>query len=424
MLLTILPVFWPKMPPIGLASLKDYLKEHGIQSDVLDLNVYFYNLVSGDLKRSWIKSCNTALEKNILSVLDKEAPGEFQKVLNKLSTYDCLGFSCFKSNLNFTLETAQIIKSKNSNIRILLGGPEITRQYFKTKGVFDEYLKSLADLLVVGEGELPLKKYLSGEITEKVSLFDELETLSDVFPKYDGFEVPSYPRKGSISLIFSRGCVRRCAFCSERLLYKGFRSRSVSGLLEEIAYHKEKNISDFVFHDSMFNGDLKKLNEFCDGVMKRFGSINWEAQVGIRTDMPDKLFEKMKKSGCYNLFVGLESGCARTLDNMRKGFAPDDARAFFRKLKKAELNFGVSFIVGYPGETEKDFKESLSFMIENKDLIPKVEQVNPFTHYDGTEVFETMEERGSLNRLEIFIAALKDNGIRYTNAFIGNLIEK
>jgi radical SAM superfamily enzyme YgiQ (UPF0313 family) len=177
----------------------------------------------------------------------------------------------------------------------------------------------------------------------------------------------------------------------------------------------------------MLNADLKKFENLCDSVITNFGSINWEAQIAVRKDMDEALFEKIKKSGCYNLFIGLESGSDNTLKKMNKGFTGNDAVEFFKKLNNAGLFFGISLIVGYPGETEKNFKASLDFIIQNKDLIPKIEQINPFTYYDGTDTDGSKDYKlnpGSIKKMELFIKEIKKHNFKYTNAFLGNLIEK
>ena len=423
-LLTILPPFWPKMPPIGIGYLEAFLTDNNINCHILDLNNIFYNLASSELKKSWLVSCNTFLEENIFSLMQKNHPEEFKSLVDKMLGYEIIGFSCFKSNIHSTLKLAKLLKSRNKNIGIIFGGPEMTREYFKKSG----NVKGPADFTVIGEGEKPLLDLVQPvppTQRDRYSLFNEMDNLNQLaFPTYKGLDMNSYPRKNSVSILFSRGCVRKCRFCSERLLYKKFRVRPVKNVTREIRYHKSKNkIGSFVFHDSLINGDLKKLEELCDEIIKNFGSINWEAQIAVRNDMSQALLEKMKKSGCYNLFVGLESGSAKTLKNMNKGFTPEDAVRFFKKLNASGLFFGVSIIIGYPGETEHDFRESLDFIIKNKRLIPKIEQVNPFTYYDGIASGKS-SHKNALKRLDIFIKEIKSHGFKYTNAFIGNLIEK
>ena len=198
--------------------------------------------------------------------------------------------------------------------------------------------------------------------------------------------------------------------------------------MEEIRYHRRKSHSDyFIFFDSLLNADLAALEELCDKIMENFGVLRWEAQMVIRSDMSESLLKKMKKSGCYHLFIGLESGCAATLRRMNKGFSPDEASMFFAKLNSAGLTFGISVIVGYPGETRKDFEESLDFIVRHRDIIPKIEQVNPFTYYDGTSAAKEADYKlnnSALSRMNYFLRRIKEYRFRYTNAFLGNLIEK
>jgi tRNA A37 methylthiotransferase MiaB len=91
------------------------------------------------------------------------------------------------------------------------------------------------------------------------------------------------------------------------------------------------------------------------------------------------------------------------------------------------IAFGISLIVGFPGETQQDFHDSLNFVINNRAIIPKIEQVNPFIYYEGTDADKQGDYKmngSSLERMKIFIAEIKRHNFKYTNAFLGNLIEK
>jgi len=423
-LLILMPVFWPKMPPLGINYLKASAAFHGFNVDVLDLNNRFYNLASKGLKKEWLISCNVNLEENILKIIEANHPKEWSQCLKAMADYDTVGFSVFKSNVKTTQDVARRLKRLNPRLKILFGGPETARRYFKA----DSKLNESCDHMIVGEGERPFVEYLKKKTLPALCAFQELPDLKNLpFPRYDCLGQSVYPRPDAVALLFSRGCPRQCRFCSERLLYRSFRRRSVESLLDEIAFHKAKGVRYFVFHDSMFNADLKALNTFCDLVIKRYGAVFWEAQIGVRRDMSAALLRKINKSGCYNLFIGLESGCDKTLKNMQKGFNRAEALSLFKSLKKAGLNFGISLIVGYPTETEEDFVESLDFILKNKDFIPKVEQINPFVHYDGTTVCAqegAATTLKALGRMEVALKVFKEHGIRYTNAFVGNLIEK
>ena len=67
------------------------------------------------------------------------------------------------------------------------------------------------------------------------------------------------------------------------------------------------------------------------------------------------------------------------------------------------------------------------FIIKNKSLIPKIEQINPFTYYDGIDADKNADyavNKTSLKRMDTFVKEIKANGFKYTSAFLGNLIEK
>ncbi|MFH1397892.1 MAG: B12-binding domain-containing radical SAM protein [Candidatus Omnitrophota bacterium] len=429
-LLTISPLFWPKMPPLGLGFLQAYLAAKEIEVDILDSNNLFFCLADAQLKKEWLVSCNQPLEERIFYLIKNNFTKKFNQYLNRMADYDVVGFSCFKSNLRATLEIAKELRNKKNKIKIVFGGPEITRQLFKGRGKIDPGISRLADFLVAGEGEKPFNDYLCGKnIENKIVAFQQLEDLADLdFPKFSGLDIDLYPKKYTLPLLFTRGCIRKCDFCSERLLTRGFRARKVNSVIEEIRYHKEKNkVNSFVFFDSLINGDLIKLEDLCDKIILNFGSINWEAQIAVRGDMRQGIFDKIKKSGCYNLFVGLESGSDNVLKKMNKGFTTADALEFLRKLNKAKLFFGISLITGYPQETRADFQKGLDFIIANKGMIPKIEQVNPFTYYDGTKADRKGDYKinnEALRRLEILVQEIKHRGFKYTNAFLGNLMEK
>ncbi len=426
--LVLTPPFWPNLPPLSLIHLGGFLAFNKYYPQLIDINnIYYRQSCQGD-KRQWLKSCNREFEKKIFKFFKDDIDVFGERYLKGLLHSDVVGFSCYKSNLETAVLLAKKIRSLNKNIKIIFGGPQIAWLYFKHNNNIPQRLRQIADLIVIGEGEKAILDFLNMRHKDKIISFEEIDDLNnyDFDYAYRQLDRNNYPRTSSVSLISTRGCIRKCNFCSERLLYKKFRKRTVDDVIEEIVIHKEKGAANFIFHDSMLNADLAFLEELCDKIIERFGSIPWEAQMGIRPDMSERLCRKIKQSGCYNIFIGLESGSSNILKKMRKGFNPEQAVDFFTKLKQAGLSFGVSLIVGYPGEKEHDFKESLRFLIDNKDIIPKIEQVNPFVYYEGTDVDKNSDfyhNRQLPNRVEYFIERLKEHRFKMTKAFLNNLVE-
>jgi radical SAM superfamily enzyme YgiQ (UPF0313 family) len=193
-------------------------------------------------------------------------------------------------------------------------------------------------------------------------------------------------------------------------------------MFEQIKQLKNKyKTNDFVFCDSLINYNNAWLSEFCSLVIENKLNIKWQAQMRVDKSFSLELGKLMEKSGCYNLFIGLESASDNVLAAMNKGFTQKIALSFLEKLKQAGLQFEISLIFGYPTETEKDFKETFDFIVKNKKTIPKIAQANPFVDYLGN-FNDTYPVNEAKSRILEFLRILELEKIRYTKSFINNLI--
>jgi radical SAM superfamily enzyme YgiQ (UPF0313 family) len=136
--------------------------------------------------------------------------------------YDVIAFSCYIWNITQTLEVCRIIKSLNPNIKILLGGPEVSYDW---KNVME---RDEVDYIITGEGEIPFKEF--------INVFPDIEKVPNlVFKTEAGIkhnpEAPMFDLKNFTDLRpyqhdapselynkvcyieTSRGCPYKCEFC-------------------------------------------------------------------------------------------------------------------------------------------------------------------------------------------------------------------
>ena len=408
------PPFWTKTPPLGLVYLKKYLEKKGVKVKILDLNVLLFKILSFS-KKEWL-SLNEKFEKELFFIVEKKFPYLLNNLYQKIKEADFVGFSLFKRNLYFSFSLTQKIKEKFPEKRIVFGGPHTF--FLKRQNKLD-----LKNWWVIGEGEIPLSSILENE-NKKIYLFEEIENL-DNLPFLDldpqGINLSFYNQY--FPLITSRGCPYRCKFCSEKELFKKFRYHSPSYMVEQIKFLVNRyNLKYFIFCDSLINYNHNWLENFCILVIKNNLNIKWEAQARIDKNLTKELANLIKKSGCYNLFIGLESGSDKILNLMQKGFDTETALDFFKKLKKAGLHFEVSLIFGYPQETDADFEKTVDFIVKNKKIIPKIAQVNPFVDYLEDFPQDEFPKKESLEKVKKFLSVLEENKIRYTKSFINNLV--
>ena len=165
------------------------------------------------------------------------------------------------------------------------------------------------------------------------------------------------------------------------------------------------------------------LKNFAHLLINKNISIQWEAQIAIRPEMKRQLFKLMKKAGCYNLFIGLESGSDKILSAMHKGYSQSIALNFFNELASTSLHYEVSLITGFPSESDDDFNETLEFLKNNKHAIPKIAQINPFVNYSPASIKTTQAHQNNIGaqRVQQLLTLLEKENIKYTRSFINNL---
>ncbi len=398
-LFIILPKIWNYLPLPGVAYLIEFLEKNSIETFLLDFSIY------NEYNKSQIL-------KEISSVISK----------NKITH---LAFSTYNTNFLISLEIAYQLKNEyRNNIKIIFGGPAIFYFYFfNEKYLLNDYI----DYYVIGEGEIPLLEILKNNISKKIIKFIQSKNLDIYpFPTYKKFKLSNYKRKNAIPIVASRGCINKCKFCAERLIFPYYRTRKAENIFKEIKYHYTvNNIRWFTFYDSLFNGNLKNIEKLLDLIISEDLKISWDAQIAIRNDMNENLIKKIKKSGCINLFIGLETGSKTILKSMNKRFTLNEAENFFKLLNDNGINFEISLILNYPGETEKNFNESISFILQNKKYIKKIAQINPYIYYPNTEVNikKGLNLYRGYQKVEYLLNILKEHKIKYTNAYINNLLK-
>lgn len=405
------PPSWIKLAPLSLVYLENYLKDKKFGIKVRDLNIELFQLLKLP-QNEWL-ALNDSFEKGLFEYIRKNFPSFLDMLYEDVKNYDYIGLSILKRNSHFSFSLARKLKEIFPLKKIIIGGPETFHLSLKNK-LDNKYS------WVIGEGELALLKILNERSTE-IQSFEEIENLDTLpFLNFDCLGMDNYSK--SIPLLSSRGCKFGCNFCSERKLYKKFRQHSPRYMSDLIKYLSDKhNINTFIFCDSLINYSNAWIEEFCRNLLKNCPKVKWEAQMRVDKDFNPNLGSLMKESGCYNLFIGLESASDNVLQKMNKGFSSETALIFFKKLRESSLQFEISLIFGYPGENESDFNDTLNFVVKNRKIIPKIAQVNPFVDYfsNSNNLSVSAEAKSRISR---FLQVLEKEKIRYTKSFINNLV--
>jgi radical SAM superfamily enzyme YgiQ (UPF0313 family) len=138
--------------------------------------------------------------------------------------------------------------------------------------------------------------------------------------------------RGYVSIATSRGCPFNCSFCSVILLFgRKHRVNSVDRIITEIRQNGLQ-ASHIFFCDDNFTANRARTKELCHRIIRENLKIEWSAQVRVEAAKDPELLELMARSGCYVVFVGLESINPATLKAYNKSQTVEG-------IKEAVVNF-------------------------------------------------------------------------------------
>lgn len=413
--LVIPPPFFIKMPHIGVAYLSIFLKNKGFRVSVYDLSLKLHNNAREELRRLWHIDCiNTFFQSEIADLIFKNFENEINKFIEEFLATDIrvIGFSVNLISIYLANRIAKIIKEKDPKRIIIFGG---AGTFFKHPR---ELIRpSFVDIYVIGEGELPLFNILDAHFNQRKirngagillgknlvryqpSLPLVVQDLDEIpFPAFSEFDLKEYNQGCDykpLPLLLSRGCIKRCTYCIDYIMWPTYRFRSPGHIMDEIKYHvQNNNTKAFEMIDLTCNGNLKLLSELCDLIIDSGLKFDWVSYAIIRKDMDFTLLSKMKQAGCHTLIYGVENGSDRILEKMRKNYTAKEASEVIRITHEVGICTNINIIVGFPGETEEDFRQTIEFICENKDYIDEVTNVSGCTLFPETDLGRNKEKYG------------------------------
>lgn len=324
---------------------------------------------------SYIRSKNKKIK---VDIIDGALQGEetVYKKIKKMKP-DLIGFSVMTPGRIDAVNIAKKVKKILPNSKILFGGIHPTLMPIQ---MIENY--PFIDFIIKGEGELTLLDLVQKKPFNKINglvwrngknIINNpsrklIETLDKIpFPAWDLVDLKKYPPRGKgiyngidlqkevrVPMIFSRGCMGSCTFCSTWKVWQGYRHRSGKNVAKElIMLYKKYNVKHFAFQDDTLTGNRQEIISFCDEIIKNKIKI---AILGCtRVDHVDlSLLKKMKEAGFYELSFGVESGSPGMLKKINKKTDLEEIYTAAKITKKAGIKFTALMMSNLPTETEKD----------------------------------------------------------------------
>jgi radical SAM superfamily enzyme YgiQ (UPF0313 family) len=198
------------------------------------------------------------------------------------------------------------------------------------------------------------------------------------------------------TIISSRGCPFKCAFCDRPLspVTSHFRARSAKNVTDEIQECVDLGIKDFLFYDDTFTVNRNRVLAVCDEILGRGLKIHWD--IRTRVDLVDEeMLRMLKKAGCKAIHYGVEAGNDRILKVIKKGFTIQKVRETFKLTRRIGIETLAYFMIGLPSEVPSDIQDTFDLA---KELHPDYAHFTIFSPYPGTELYNLGLERGIIKQ--------------------------
>ncbi len=392
-------------PPLGLAYLASVL-ERDYQVQIIDSVVEGYetevkigpNLIRYGLPFEEIEAKIRAFEPDVVGVSN-----------------------IFSSGFREALQVSSLVKKVTPEIITVMGGPH-------PSAMPEEVLEHHEiDFVVLGEGEYGFRELLrgieKGEISKidgiafqrngkphvipKTKFIDDLDELPfparHLLPMEKYFEIGQAfiltRRKPFTPLITSRGCTASCTFCPVHATWgKRWRARSAENVLEEIEYLVGTyGIKEIHFDDDNLVLNKKRAQRIFQGMIDRGLDVLWTVPPGLALWAVDEdLLSLMRESGCYKLYIAVESGDEHILhDVIQKPLDLRKVKPLVKTMKNLGMEVESFFVVGMPGETRESLRRTFEYARKLETDATHYFFANPMP---GTRLWEMCVENGCFRR--------------------------
>lgn len=221
-----------------------------------------------------------------------------------------------------------------------------------------------------------------------MKIFDRPDSKKMIIDVWEGTteiveELPNarkYPFKSGVNIMF--GCNNFCSYCIVPYVRGRERSREPEDIIAEIECMVKDGVVEVMLLGQNVNSYGKNLeNPITFGeLLRRVEKIEGLERIRFMTshpkDLSDELIEVMSRSGkiCKQLHLPLQSGSSRLLEVMNRHYTKEDYLNLVEKIrsKNPDIALTTDIIVGFPGETEKDFAETM-------DVVERVRYDSAFT---------------------------------------------
>jgi len=250
----------------------------------------------------------------------------------------------------------------------------------------------------------------------------DFESYADIYPsRIDGV---------SAWVAIMRGCNNFCAYCIVPYLRGRERSRPAENILEEVQRLSHEGFIEVILLGQNVNSYHNGMIDFPD-LIARVGQVEGIRRVRFASSHPKdvsmKLIETIARheSICNHIHLAAQSGSNRVLKLMNRHYTREHYLSLLEKARNVikGVSFSTDIIVGFPGETERDFLDTLDLVRQARFDNAFTFKYNPRAGTKAAEMEETVSEQEKLTRLNTLNDLQNEITLQNYRALIGQRVK-
>ncbi|MEE3379044.1 MAG: tRNA (N6-isopentenyl adenosine(37)-C2)-methylthiotransferase MiaB [Lachnospiraceae bacterium] len=253
-------------------------------------------------------------------------------------------------------------KKKNPGMKIAVCGCMIQEEHVVNR-IRESY--RFVDLLFGTHNVYQLAELLHESFMKEgmtIHVLDKAEKIVEDLP-----QVRTYPFKAGVNIMY--GCNNFCSYCIVPYVRGRERSRTPQAILREIEKQVEDGVVEVMLLGQNVNSYGKGLENpisFAE-LLLEIDKIPGLERIRFMTSHPKDLSQELidaiakSKHVCHHIHLPLQSGSSRLLKDMNRHYDKEAYLDLVRRIREAipDVALTTDIIVGYPGETDEDFEETM-----------------------------------------------------------------
>ena len=276
----------------------------------------------------------------------------------------------------------------------------------------------------------------NNEKTNIVKYVEELtNSIEDVMQdrEFVDFGEVTYTEKTRAVIKVQDGCDRFCSYCIIPYARGRVRSRKPENVIAEIEKIANKGIKEVVItgiHVASYGKDFKEDYYLID-LLEEINKIKGIKRIRLGSIEPllidDEFLRRLSKLEkiCHHFHLSLQSGCDKTLKAMNRRYTTEQFEKIVEKIRNTykDVLITTDIIVGFPGETDKDFEETYKYLENIKLYKMHVFKYSPRRGTKAANMENQVDGNIKEQRSKKLIELSDKNQFWYNKQYIGKNVE-